>query len=348
VTVTTPDLPLLRTGDKPVTDDRVTEETPGGCGDGCGCGAELSGTGPMECGLDPDLAQLLTESGLDPVLVEDIAHLALAEDLDHGVDVTSMATVPAEAVATADFTARQAGTVAGLRVAEAVLSIVATDAFEVERHVEDGARVAVGEKLLSVTTRTRDLLTAERSALNILGRLSGIATATRAWSDVLEGTGAKVRDTRETTPGLRALEKYAVRCGGGVNHRMSLSDAALVKDNHVVAAGGVAEAFRLVRAGLKDMGTPDLAIEVEVDTLAQVTEVLEAGADLILLDNFTPAQTAEAVALVGGRAILESSGRLTLDTARAYADTGVDYLAVGALTHSAPVLDIGLDLREAK
>lgn len=159
---------------------------------------------------------------------------------------------------------------------------------------------------------------------------------------MLDGTKAKVRDTRKTTPGLRALEKYAVRCGGGVNHRMSLSDAALVKDNHVVAAGGVAQAFKAVREAF-----PEVPIEVEVDTLEQVGEVLEAGADLILLDNFTVGQTAEAVALVAGRAVLESSGRLTLDTARAYAETGVDYLAVGALTHSSPILDIGLDLREA-
>lgn len=191
-------------------------------------------------------------------------------------------------------------------------------------------------------SRTRDLLTAERSALNIMCRLSGIATATRRWADVLEGTSAKVRDTRKTTPGLRALEKYAVRCGGGVNHRMSLADAALVKDNHVVAAGGVAQAFKAVREAF-----PEVPIEVEVDTLEQIGEVLEAGADLILLDNFTVGQTAEAVALVAGRAVLESSGRLTLDTARAYAETGVDYLAVGALTHSSPILDIGLDLREA-
>ncbi|MET9534994.1 carboxylating nicotinate-nucleotide diphosphorylase [Streptomyces sp. NPDC006649] len=332
------DLPLHQIGD-----DAVSAESAGGCGDACACGGDAYDADPMECGLDPALAELLAASGLDPVLVEDIAHLAIDEDLDGGVDVTSVATVPADAVATGDFTAREAGTVAGLRVAEAVLSLVCTEAFEVERHVEDGERVAAGQKLLSVTTRTRDLLTAERSALNLLCRLSGIATATRAWADVLEGTGAKVRDTRKTTPGLRALEKYAVRCGGGVNHRMSLSDAALVKDNHVVAAGGVAEAFKLVRAEF-----PDLAIEVEVDTLAQVTEVLDAGADLILLDNFTPAQTAEAVALVGGRALLESSGRLTLDTARAYAETGVDHLAVGGLTHSSPILDIGLDLREAE
>ncbi|MDJ0466370.1 carboxylating nicotinate-nucleotide diphosphorylase [Streptomyces sp. H27-C3] len=313
----------------------------GGCGDSCGCGGEDTyELDSAECGLDPDLAQLLVDAGLDPLQVEDIANVALAEDLADGPDVTTVATVPDDAVATGDFTAREAGVVAGLRVAEAVLSIVCTDEFEVERHVEDGDRVEPGQKLISVTTRTADLLTGERSALNLLCRLSGIATATRAWADALDGTKAKVRDTRKTTPGLRALEKFAVRCGGGANHRMSLSDAALVKDNHVVAAGGVAEAFKLVRTRF-----PDVPVEVEVDTLAQVTEVLEAGADLILLDNFTPAETAEAVALVAGRATLESSGRLTLDTARAYADTGVDFLAVGALTHSAPILDIGLDLR---
>lgn len=321
-----------------------SEVTGGGCGDGCGCGAdeghEAYDLDPLECGLDPDLAQLLMDAGLDPVQVEDIAHMAIEEDLDQGVDVTTVATVPEDAFSTGDFTAREAGVVAGLRVTEAVLSVVCTDEFEVERHVEDGDRVVAGQKLLTVRTRTRDLLTGERSALNLLCRLSGIATATRAWADVLEGTGAKVRDTRKTTPGLRALEKYAVRCGGGVNHRMSLSDAALVKDNHVVAAGGVAQAFKLVREEF-----PELAIEVEVDTLHQIREVLDAGADLILLDNFTPSETLEAVALVGGRAVLESSGRLTLDTARAYAETGVDYLSVGALTHSSPILDIGLDLR---
>ncbi|MFB6838477.1 carboxylating nicotinate-nucleotide diphosphorylase [Streptomyces sp. NPDC056361] len=312
----------------------------GGCGDGCGCGGEGE---EFECGLDPALAELLAEAGLDPVQVEDIAHLAIAEDLDGGVDVTTVATVPEDAVATADFTAREAGVVAGLRVAEAVLSIVCTDEFEVERHVEDGERVEAGQTLLSVTARTRDLLTGERSALNILCRLSGIATATRAWADALEGTNAKVRDTRKTTPGMRALEKYAVRCGGGVNHRMSLSDAALVKDNHVVAAGGVAEAFKAVRELF-----PEVPIEVEVDTMHQVREVLDAGADLILLDNFSLGDTEEAVALVAGRAVLESSGRLTLENAAAYAATGVDYLAVGGLTHSSPILDIGLDLREVR
>lgn len=194
--------------------------------------------------------------------------------------------------------------------------------------------------LLSVRSRTRDLLTAERSALNLLCHLSGIATATRAWADALEGTGAAVRDTRKTHPGLRALQKYAVRCGGGVNHRMSLSDAALIKDNHVVAAGGVAEAFAAVKAAY-----PELPVEVEVDTLEQIPPVLALGADLILLDNFSVPQLREAVELVAGRARLEASGGLSLATAREVAETGVDYLAVGAITHSVPVLDIGLDLR---
>ncbi|MDB1086661.1 carboxylating nicotinate-nucleotide diphosphorylase [Streptomyces sp. ACA25] len=320
----------------------------GGCGDACGCGAgdaDDFAFDPLECGLDPELAELLAAAGLDPVQVEDIAHLAIEEDLDQGVDVTTVATVPEEAVATADLTAREAGTVAGLRVAEAVLSVVCTEEFEVERHVADGDRVVAGQVLLTVTARTRDLLTGERSALNLLGRLSGIATATRAWADALEGTGAKVRDTRKTTPGLRALEKFAVRCGGGVNHRMSLSDAALIKDNHVLAAGGVAEAFTAVRTALEEAGSAGTPIEVEVDRLDQIEPVLALGADLLLLDNFTPEETRQAVELVAGRATLESSGRLTLGNARAYAGTGVDYLAVGGLTHSAPVLDIGLDLR---
>ncbi|WP_405659391.1 carboxylating nicotinate-nucleotide diphosphorylase [Streptomyces sp. RK9] len=326
------------------TTDLPLADGTGGCGDGCGCGDAAHDA--MECGLDPSLVRMLEDAGLDPVQVEDIAHLAIAEDMEFSpdaVDVTTVATIPEDAVATGDFTARQAGTVAGLRVAEAVLSVVCEDEFEVERHVEDGERVEAGDVLLSVTTRTRDLLTAERSALNLMCRLSGIATATRAWADALEGTGAKVRDTRKTTPGLRSLEKYAVRAGGGVNHRMSLADAALVKDNHVVAAGGVAQAFKAVREMF-----PGVPVEVEVDTLHQLREVLDAGADLILLDNFTPGETEEAVALVAGRAALESSGRLTLENARAYAETGVDYLAVGALTHSSPILDIGLDLREAR
>jgi nicotinate-nucleotide pyrophosphorylase (carboxylating) len=192
-----------------------------------------------------------------------------------------------------------------------------------------------------VTGPTHSLLTAERPALNLLGHLSGIATLTRRWVDEIAGTGAAIRDTRKTTPGMRRLEKYAVRCGGGVNHRMSLSDAALVKDNHVVAAGGVAEAFDAVRRRF-----PGIDVEVEVDSLEQLDEVLAAGADLVLLDNFTPDQMREAVRRTAGRARLEASGGLSLDVAADVASTGVDYLAVGALTHSAPVLDIGADLRQ--
>ena len=324
--MSTPDLPLVSNG---------------GCGDGCAYGAD-AGTDAeyLECGLDPALAQLLADAGLDPVEVEDIANVAIQEDLDHGVDVTTVATIPEEAVATADFTAREAGVVAGLRVAEAVLSVVCTEEFEVERHVEDGDRVAAGQKLLSVTSRTRDLLTAERSALNLLCRLSGIATATRAWADALGGTTTKVRDTRKTTPGLRSLEKYAVRCGGGVNHRMSLSDQALVKDNHVLAAGGVVPAYRAVRAAY-----PELPVQVEVTTLDQLRELLEAGAPEVLLDNMDTGEMAEAVRITAGRARLEASGGLSLERAREVASTGVDLVAVGALTHSAPVLDIALDLR---
>jgi nicotinate-nucleotide pyrophosphorylase (carboxylating) len=213
----------------------------------------------------------------------------------------------------------------------------------VERRAKDGERVRPGDVLMTVTARTRNLLTAERTALNLLCHLSGIATETRRWVDALEGTGARVRDTRKTTPGLRALEKYAVRCGGGENHRMALSDAALVKDNHVIAAGGVAQAFRAVRRRF-----PGLPVEVEVDSLAQLDQGMAAGADLILLDNMPLAEVRDAVRRVAGRARLEASGGLTLAQARALAEAGVDYLAVGALTHSAPVLDIGLDLRAAK
>ncbi|MFC4495244.1 carboxylating nicotinate-nucleotide diphosphorylase [Streptomyces ovatisporus] len=349
------DVPLLQIGGPGAP--AMAPGSGGGCGDACGCSDAAAadspyGLDPLDCGLDPDLAALLAGAGLDPVQVEDIAHLAIEEDLDHGVDVTTVATIPEDAVSTGDFTAREDGTVAGLHVAEAVLSVVCTDEFEVERHVEDGDRVVAGQRLLTVRTRTRDLLTAERSALNLLCRLSGIATVTRRWTDVLsraataaaaDATRAetRVRDTRKTTPGLRALEKYAVRCGGGTNHRFSLSDAALIKDNHVVAAGGVAEAFRLVRREF-----PDVPIEVEVDRLDQIEPVLAEGADLILLDNFTPDETAAAVTLVAGRAQLESSGRLSLENAAEYAATGVDFLAVGSLTHSSPILDIGLDLRE--
>jgi nicotinate-nucleotide pyrophosphorylase (carboxylating) len=209
-------------------------------------------------------------------------------------------------------------------------------------HVADGDFVVRGDRLVSVEGPTRGLLTGERTALNLLCHLSGIATLTGQWVAAVAGTGARIRDTRKTTPGLRALEKYAVRCGGGVNHRMSLSDAALIKDNHVVAAGGVVAAFTAVRRQF-----PGLPVEVEVTRLDELDAVLAAGADLVLLDNFTVADTAEAVRRTAGRARLESSGGLSLDVAADYAATGVDFLAVGALTHSAPVLDLAFDLQDA-
>ena len=290
--------------------------------------------------LPAALVRRLQDAGLDADSIETLARSAIAEDLAGGVDVTSVATIGAEQEAYGDFVARAAGVVAGLDVAEAVLVVATDGSAEFTRPVPDGARVSRGEVLLTVHAPTRALLTGERPALNLLCHLSGIATLTRRWVDTIAGSGAAVRDTRKTTPGLRALEKYAVRCGGGVNHRMSLSDAALVKDNHVVSAGGVAPAFEAVRSAW-----PGLPVEVEVDSLAQLDEVLEAGADLVLLDNMGVDDLREAVRRTAGRARLEASGGLTLDTAAATAATGVDYLAVGALTHSAPVLDIGLDLR---
>jgi nicotinate-nucleotide pyrophosphorylase (carboxylating) len=241
----------------------------------------------------------------------------------------------------ADLVPRAAGVLAGLPVAEAAFWLASPD-IVTEPLAADGDLIRPGEPVLRVSGPVAPVLTAERTALNLLGHLSGIATLTRRWVDAVAGTGARIRDTRKTLPGLRALQKYAVRCGGGGNHRMSLSDAALIKDNHVAAAGSVAAAFAAVRA--EAAGLP---LEVECDTLDQVAEALAAGADLILLDNFTVADTAVAVRLSGGRALLEASGGLTLATARSVAQTGVDYLAVGALTHSAPVLDIGLDLVRA-
>ena len=287
--------------------------------------------------LSPDVRAALTTAGLDPSYVEDLARRTVAEDLAGGVDVTSVATVPADLRGTAAFVSRTGGVVAGIGVAMAVLDVVG----DVElTATPDGRRVEVGETVLSARGQVRTLLTAERSALNLLCHLSGVATLTRRWADAIEGTGAVVRDTRKTTPGLRALEKYAVRAGGGRNHRLALSDAALVKDNHVVAAGGVVPAFTAVRAQF-----PGLAVEVECDTVEQVREVVAAGADLVLLDNMDLASLRTAAALCRAAGVLtEASGGLSLDLARAVAETGVDFLAVGALTHSAPVLDLGVDL----
>jgi nicotinate-nucleotide pyrophosphorylase (carboxylating) len=280
---------------------------------------------------------------LDRQRVEDLVRATIDEDLAGGVDVTTMATVDAEQISVADFVVRSDGVVAGLQVAEMVLRLVAgEDEVEIEHLVADGAAVTAGDVLLTVRGRTRQLLTAERTTLNLLCHLSGVATLTRRWVQALDGTGAVVRDTRKTMPLLRTLEKYAVRCGGGQNHRMGLSDAALIKDNHVIAAGGVAEAFRLVRKAF-----PDVPVEVEVDSVEDAVIAVEAGAELILLDNMDVPQLRSAVEQVAGRAKLEASGSLRLDNAREVAETGVDYLAVGALTHSAPVLDIAMDLQES-
>jgi nicotinate-nucleotide pyrophosphorylase (carboxylating) len=289
--------------------------------------------------LGPATSAALARAGLDPAAVLDLVGRAVAEDLAGGEDVTSVATVPADLRGVAAFVPRADGTLAGLSAAMAVLDVV-VPGVELRALSEDGDAAVRGRAVLEAEGPVRSLLTAERTALNLLCHLSGIATLTSAWVAAVDGTGARIRDTRKTTPGLRALEKHAVRCGGGVNHRMSLSDAALVKDNHVVAAGGVAAAFAAVRERF-----PGLPVEVECDTVEQVREVVDAGADLVLLDNMTPDDLRASVALCRAAGVLtEASGGLSLDVARSVAQTGVDFLAVGALTHSAPVLDLGLDL----
>ena len=280
-----------------------------------------------------------THPQLDAEVIHRLARLAVEEDLAGGIDLTTTSTVPADQTSTADLIARTGGVVAGLPIAQAVFELCGVDRCEVL--VEDGSLIAAGDVVLTVTGATRSLLTAERSALNVVNRLSGVATLTAAWVQALAGTGAVVRDTRKTTPGLRAAEKYAVRCGGGQNHRMGLFDQALIKDNHLVAAGGVAQAIRAVRSA-----HPDVFCEVECDTLDQVQEALAEGAVLILLDNMdveTMRLAVQWARAAGART--EASGNLSLNSARAVAETGVDFLAVGALTHSAPALDLGLDLR---
>ena len=292
----------------------------------------------------------LTAAGLDPADVERVVTAALDEDLRYGDDVTTLATVPAGMVAVAEVVARQPGVLAGGPVAIAVLDAAGLPPGCATVLRADGSVVAPGEAVLSIRAPLRGLLTAERTLLNLMTRLSGIATATRAWVDAVAGTGAVVRDTRKTTPGLRLLEKYAVRCGGGANHRLGLGDAALIKDNHVAAAGGITPAIEAVRAAIaarSAAGAPMLDAEVECDTLDQVKEALAAGCDLILLDNMGLADLRAAVALARDwpGVQLEASGGLTLPAARDVALTGVDYLSVGGLTHSSRALDLGLDLR---
>jgi nicotinate-nucleotide pyrophosphorylase (carboxylating) len=290
--------------------------------------------------VNKELADQLIAGGLNPLDVSEVALRALHEDCDDNGDVTSIATIPINQVSILDLVAREAGTVAGIPVAASVFVILGGSEVSIKTPVSDGDDVVAGQVLISITGPTRILLQGERPALNLLSHLSAIATATQAWATALGESGTKVRDTRKTTPGLRTLEKYAVRCGGGLNHRMNLSDAALIKDNHVVAAGGVAQAYELIKNHF-----PDLPVEVEVDSLDQLEEALTVGADLVLLDNFSIDELREAVKVTAGRAKLEASGGFTIDSAADVATTGVDYVAVGAITHSAPVLDIGADLR---
>ena len=292
-------------------------------------------------GLTAETRAAIVDAGLVVAEVVDVVERALGEDLRDGPDVTTSSTVPADQLSRANITPRQAGVLAGGPVAMAVFETVSFTA-EFSQLVADGDALIAGEPALVIAAHTASILTAERTALNLLTHLSGIATATRAWVDAVAGTGARIRDTRKTLPGLRALEKYAVRCGGGVNHRMSLGDAALIKDNHIAAAGSVRAAIDAVRAA-----DATISLEVEVDTLDQFDEAVDAGAELILLDNFSTSQTQEAVLRARSaprRVLLEASGGLTLERAFEVASTGVDYLAVGALTHSAPALDLGLDL----
>lgn len=298
---------------------------------GAGVGSPVSGGDDDEL-FDPD-------TRADALIA---IRRALEEDLRYGPDATSLATVPADSRATARLATRSDGVVAGLPLIGMVLTEVLGDDYSVTLRAGDGDRVSAGDVVAEITAPTRGLLTAERTLLNLVCHLSGVATATRAWADELSGTGCAVRDTRKTMPGMRLLQKYAVRCGGGVNHRLGLGDAVLVKDNHVVAAGGVVPALAAVRERF-----PELPCEVEVDSLEQLDQMLDAGVDLVLLDNFPVWQTQMAVQrrnAISPRTRLESSGGLGLDVAADYARCGVDFLAVGGLTHSVAVLDLGLDM----
>jgi nicotinate-nucleotide pyrophosphorylase (carboxylating) len=281
--------------------------------------------------------------GVDRDEVLALIRTALDEDLRYGPDITTLATVPENAVATASVVSRQFGTVAGIDVGLLVLDeVIGSGGYSVVHRIEDGSEVEPGQAVLTVEAPTRGLLTAERTMLNIVCHLSGIATATAGWVAEVDDTECKIRDSRKTLPGLRSLQKYAVRAGGGVNHRMGLGDAALIKDNHVAAAGSVVAALNAVRAA-----APDIACEVEVDSLEQLDQVLAENVELVLLDNFPLWQTQMAVQrrdTFAPQTKLESSGGLTVDVARDYARTGVDFLAVGGLTHSVTVLDLGLDM----
>lgn len=277
---------------------------------------------------------------LSPMVLRGVVRDALDEDLGRAGDITSAATIPAGREARAKLVARKPGVIAGLNCAEETFYALDRK-ITFKAKVKDGAKVAAKELLAEISGDARNILTGERVALNFLGHLSGIATLAAAYADKIKHTKAKIVDTRKTTPGLRALEKYAVRCGGGVNHRMGLDDAVLIKDNHIAVAGGIAQVLKTARAAVGHL----VKVEIEVDTLQQFEEVLKAGgADVVMLDNMDTATMKRAVEMNAGRLVLEASGGVTLDTVAAIAESGVDVISVGALTHSAPVLDIGLDI----
>jgi nicotinate-nucleotide pyrophosphorylase (carboxylating) len=277
---------------------------------------------------------------ISPQPFEALVDAALREDLGSGLDATTVATIPANQIATAQFNARKSGVVAGLFAAQAVLEIAGNSAIKFGKQISEGSKVEAGQLIFEATGKVTDLLLAERTALNFLSRLSGIATTSSIWVEAVKGTNCVVRDTRKTTPGWREIEKFAVRMGGATNHRMNLSDAALIKDNHIAATGSIANAINDVRSKF-----PNLSIEVEIDHLDQMEEVIAGKVDLILLDNMSPDQCKLAVKQCAGRTKLEASGGITLENARDYAMSGVDFIAIGALTHSAAILDIGLDLK---
>ena len=268
---------------------------------------------------------------------------AIAEDFVGALDVTTAATIPATQRCIAEFRTRKPGVISGIDIAIVVIDRVCTSGYEVLSRISDGNRIGADVTVLKIAAHTREMLVAERTALNFLSRLSGISTAANTWVEAISGTKAKIRDTRKTTPGWRDLEKYAVLCGGGVNHRLNLAESALIKDNHIAAVGGITAAVAAIKNHF-----PGILIEVEIDRLDQLEEAISAGVAEVLLDNMTPEQCREAVDFTNGRVKLEASGGISLEQVRDYAESGVDYIAVGAITHSAPILDIGLDISEVK
>jgi nicotinate-nucleotide pyrophosphorylase (carboxylating) len=290
--------------------------------------------------LSNQLVATMLAQKISPQPFEALVDAALREDLGSGLDATTVATIPANQIATAQFNARKSGVIAGLFAAQAVLEIAGNSAIKFDKQISEGSKVEAGQLIFEATGKVTDLLLAERTALNFLSRLSGIATTSSIWVEAVKGTNCVVRDTRKTTPGWREIEKFAVRMGGATNHRMNLSDAALIKDNHIAATGSIANAINDVRSKF-----PNLSIEVEIDHLDQMEEAIAGKVDLILLDNMSPEQCKLAVKQCAGRTKLEASGGITLENARDYAMSGVDFIAIGALTHSSAILDIGLDLK---